>query len=314
MNRKKRRKEYLSQAGPFVVPASTRLYRENSERRLNIGGEDTVSAVDVNVPDIELSGHVTGEATSSASSGRRRETEDISLGSGEEGSVDVSLPVEEESSVDVSLDLGEAGNVEFTSLDLIQDDSEHEIQPREVSSTVSSEETSEGSVVAEDIDEEISDYSLLNQTEALSELFREFGNETLPNSTTLKSEALVMVMAYIVSHNLSWTAADDLLKLINALLGFSDAIPRSKYLLRKLWSSRTKKLAKHFYYCSACAAPIDVNSDSVMVQCPVCGANASPEQLRKDGSFFSILDIQRQMTFLLDTKGSKVYDEIKKHS
>ncbi|KAH7959015.1 hypothetical protein HPB49_007324 [Dermacentor silvarum] len=47
----------------------------------------------------------------------------------------------------------------------------------------------------------------------------EYGEETLPNSTTTKGAAILLIMAFVVAHGLPWTALEDLLRLINALFG-----------------------------------------------------------------------------------------------
>lgn len=74
-----------------------------------------------------------------------------------------------------------------------------------------------------------------HDTELLAQCVRHFGNKTLPSSSTTLAEAVVLIMAFVVAHGLTWSAVDDLLKLVDALFGHRPSgLPRSKYLFRKL--------------------------------------------------------------------------------
>ncbi|KAH7955461.1 hypothetical protein HPB52_000911 [Rhipicephalus sanguineus] len=68
-----------------------------------------------------------------------------------------------------------------------------------------------------DGDAEIGDESeevrptFLNESELLAEDFAHLETRTLPGSTTSKAAAVVMIMAFVITHGLSWVALDDLL-------------------------------------------------------------------------------------------------------
>ncbi|KAH9372112.1 hypothetical protein HPB48_017361 [Haemaphysalis longicornis] len=82
--------------------------------------------------------------------------------------------------------------------------------------------------------------------ETLKAALDEYGDETLSGSTTTKAAAIVMILAFVVAHGLPWDTVDGLLRLINALFGFRrNVLPRSKYLLRKMWSSQIDRYVKH---------------------------------------------------------------------
>ncbi|KAK8779774.1 hypothetical protein V5799_018885, partial [Amblyomma americanum] len=98
----------------------------------------------------------------------------------------------------------------------------------------------------------------LNVHQALSEALQEYGTATLPGSTTTKAAAIVMIVAFVVAHGLPWDTVDGLLRLIDALFGFNgNVLPKSKYLLRKLWSPQLNRHVKHHYYCADCGSVLD---------------------------------------------------------
>ncbi|KAH6921979.1 hypothetical protein HPB50_007191 [Hyalomma asiaticum] len=85
--------------------------------------------------------------------------------------------------------------------------------------------------------------------------FAELEGDTLPGSSTTKEATVMMIMAFVITHGLTWAALDDLLKLIDGLFGFKESVlPKSKYLFRKLWCTRMQTVVKHFFYCDACGS------------------------------------------------------------
>ncbi|KAH7932920.1 hypothetical protein HPB49_004899 [Dermacentor silvarum] len=74
----------------------------------------------------------------------------------------------------------------------------------------------------------------LDETSVFAACLHAYGEETLPNSTTTKGAAILLIMAFVVAHGLPWTTAlEDLLRLINALFGQRQGVlPTSAYLFR----------------------------------------------------------------------------------
>lgn len=84
-----------------------------------------------------------------------------------------------------------------------------------------------------------------HDTELLAQCVRHFGNKTLPSSSTTLAEAVVLIMAFVVAHGLTWSAVHDLLKLVDALFGHRPSgLPRSKYLFRKLWAPKCEQIER----------------------------------------------------------------------
>ncbi|KAL1439217.1 hypothetical protein MTO96_001312 [Rhipicephalus appendiculatus] len=98
-----------------------------------------------------------------------------------------------------------------------------------------------------------------DDTELLARCIRDFGQKTLPCSSTTLAEAILLIMSFVVAHGLTWSAVDDLLKLVNALLGHQQSgLPRSKYLFRKLWAPKIDKIVQQHYYCEVCMSLLEI--------------------------------------------------------
>lgn len=144
------------------------------------------------------------------------------------------------------------------------------------------------------------------ESDLIKRCIEEFGNETLPNSTMTKVSAVAMLMSFVSTHNLSWSALDDLVKLVNGCLGTTNAIPGSKYLFRKLWAPRTAQLSKRYYYCATvdCAGLLERERDNAFI-CTKCRAICTSDQTLRSDNFFTLLDMKEQVNHAIrsNTKG-----------
>lgn len=68
---------------------------------------------------------------------------------------------------------------------------------------------------------------------------------TLPNSVLTVAEALLSILTFCVTAGLNWNQLEDLIKLVNLLLGDS-IIPCSRHLLRKMWD--TSSTVRHHFF------------------------------------------------------------------
>lgn len=142
---------------------------------------------------------------------------------------------------------------------------------------------------------------LVDEAELIASSFAQFGNSTLPNSTTSKTAAVCMITAFVVSHGLTWTALGDVLALINALFGFrQDVLPHSKYLFRKLWTPKAKKLSKCFVYCDICGSTLESGLKDTSLHCITCDQDKQRSKLKKRGCFFTILDFHEQVKYVVE--------------
>ncbi|KAH9384553.1 hypothetical protein HPB48_026561 [Haemaphysalis longicornis] len=139
--------------------------------------------------------------------------------------------------------------------------------------------------------------------------FAKFDGQTLPNSQVTKTGAIAAVMAFAISHGLSWAALGDLTKLINFLFG-ANALPPSMYLFRKLWSDETQDVVQYHYVCEQCSAEMNVDLDEA--HCSVCNHSETVKMLRDRGSFFVMLNLEKQVRFLIEKTKAELHKNLEK--
>ncbi|KAG0413707.1 hypothetical protein HPB47_009132, partial [Ixodes persulcatus] len=87
---------------------------------------------------------------------------------------------------------------------------------------------------------------LLDDDGLLQRCLAEFGSATLPHSTTTKAAAVAMLLSIASAHRVTWTLLEHILEFVDMLYGTTThVLPRSKYMFRKLWCSRTSAQLKH---------------------------------------------------------------------
>lgn len=144
-------------------------------------------------------------------------------------------------------------------------------------------------------------------------LFGEHGSSKLPNSTTTVAEAVIMITAFIVAHGLSWTALDHLLIIVNALFGTSkNVLPRSKYLFRNMWTQKTETMMKNFYYCKICTGELIEQVGTIGLRCKSCKVSYSIAQVKKSNSFFSILSMNKQVKHIVSKTSEVLHANLQK--
>ncbi|XP_064473705.1 uncharacterized protein LOC135388223 [Ornithodoros turicata] len=253
----KRRKLYLHNSQPFVVPATTKYRRSQQQRNTedvnNGAGPSTISVISVQEAPPESSqcsagGQTSLEDDADADNIRNQPEDDRNQPAGEDGN---------------------AEQFSGTSYD---------------------------------------------EAQLLSDSFAEFGASTLPNSTTTKVEAIAMIMAFVVSHNLPWTGLADLLELINSLFGSTvDVLPRSKYLFRKMWTSKVEELSTHHYYCEGCVSTLAVEGDHPdKLKCTSCSKVYRLSDVRSKNCFFTILSFRHQVKNIIEQTKDVLFKNLQK--
>ncbi|KAM7301078.1 hypothetical protein ISCGN_016640 [Ixodes scapularis] len=150
---------------------------------------------------------------------------------------------------------------------------------------------------ASDFDEEPPDFQPGPVFEdILSSCFEQFGAEKLPNTETTKAGAIAMVMSFIAGNGLTWTALGQCVCMINTIFG-KDVLPQTKYVFRKLWAGKTKDLVNYHYLCPSCEGMMKM--EGAAGHCEVCQQKATQKKLRAQGSFFMMLDMEKQVKFLI---------------
>ncbi|KAK8756786.1 hypothetical protein V5799_000512 [Amblyomma americanum] len=148
-----------------------------------------------------------------------------------------------------------------------------------------------------------------DEDDGLPSSFAQFSNEKLPNTEVTKMGAIAAVMAYAVSHGLTWAALGDLIKLINFLIG-QNALPQSTYTFRKLWCKEKQDIVQYHYFCETCGALLNVIEKSA--QCPNCRYTSALQKLKDCGSFFIILNLHKQLSFAIESTKVQLHENLEK--
>ncbi|KAH9374695.1 hypothetical protein HPB48_011321 [Haemaphysalis longicornis] len=170
---------------------------------------------------------------------------------------------------------------------------------------------SEHSCESSDEDETIGDFEgdFADEYDLLGAGFAKFDGQTLPNSQVTKTGAIAAVMAFAISHGLSWAALGDLTKLINFLFG-ANALPPSMYLFRKLWSDETQDVVQYHYVCEQCTAEMNVDLDEA--HCSVYNHSETVKMQRDRGSVFVMLNLEKQVRFLIEKTKAELHKNLEK--
>ncbi|XP_064462215.1 uncharacterized protein LOC135372635 [Ornithodoros turicata] len=131
---------------------------------------------------------------------------------------------------------------------------------------------------------------------------------TLPGTQTTVAAAIIMIMAFVVGHGLSWVALQDLLTIINTLFG-TTVVPPTLYLFRKLWCKKNASLVTYHYYCESCEALL--NSQ---FRCDTCRKTYNQKQLRASGCFFVIAKIAKQIKHHIELSKTELVTNLLKLS
>lgn len=141
--------------------------------------------------------------------------------------------------------------------------------------------------------------------------FTKLSEEYLPNQKTTRAQAMLLILAYVVTSGLTWAQLQGLLILINALFG-EKVVPCTTYDMRRLWKNR-KALRIHLY-CQPCHQYLGRYNDAKDEDTINC-ASCSSEKLQHliiTASFFLIFNIKQQLLVLLKQVGSTLLSNLQK--
>ncbi|KAL3246915.1 hypothetical protein MRX96_057357 [Rhipicephalus microplus] len=136
-----------------------------------------------------------------------------------------------------------------------------------------------------------------SEKQGASNDFIKLSEETLPHQKTTKAQALLLVMAYIVTAGLTWAQVRGLLIVLNTLFGEA-VVPSTIYLLRKLWKDKKEALRIHLY-CQRCHDYFRISQEvpaQRQVTCGGCNVQLTTKELVAAGSFFVMFDLKQQLT------------------
>ncbi|KAH9375592.1 hypothetical protein HPB48_004238 [Haemaphysalis longicornis] len=120
-----------------------------------------------------------------------------------------------------------------------------------------------------DSDESEPDEGEAEEWDSFQQFFDKLSEETLPQTTTTKAEAFLLLLSYVVTAGLTWAQVRGLLILINTLLGMN-VVPGTAYFFRKLWKYKKEALKLHFF-CQSCHGYIGQIARATVTQSITCG-------------------------------------------
>lgn len=122
-----------------------------------------------------------------------------------------------------------------------------------------------------------------------------------PNTSCSVIDALCMIYAFAIRHNLTWEAIEDLVRLTNRIIG-SQEIQPSKYIFKKKMSQFTNyNLIKHFF-CHKCDLYLGTIENINRLEdkvCPNCHAEIQSDTKYKKNHFIA-MPIKNQLRDVLE--------------
>lgn len=111
-----------------------------------------------------------------------------------------------------------------------------------------------------------------------------------------RNEVIFMIMSYYLRYNLTWTALESLLTLINSIFG-KKVIPDSKYLFKQLFRTQTPQ---YHFFCSECNFYFDfqLSTKSISYTCEICGY-VNNFSTKNNKNFFVTLPVESQVKNIL---------------
>ncbi|XP_064468151.1 uncharacterized protein LOC135378916 [Ornithodoros turicata] len=178
----------------------------------------------------------------------------------------------------------------------VQSDSES-IQSSEFYSAAEISSSDDSDAISHESDANVS------QSSTTSDFLLEFATPLQSGSSMSVGDALVLIMDFSTKHGLSWTATEDLLKLVNNLLGVS-GLPQSKHLFRKFCGATPDNMTFNFY-CPDCGNFLQKTTGhqerrhKIKPKCSICGKQHSGHELMDKGSYFVALPVEKQLAAVL---------------
>lgn len=129
------------------------------------------------------------------------------------------------------------------------------------------------------------------------------------------ADALSLIYAYSVRHNLNWIAVEDLIRLVNSVVG-KDALPPSKYMFKKLFKAKESFESNVHFWCQVCEKYLGVKENSADPICSNCNSGIITDTKYNKNHFVS-MQIENQLRNILEqnsdnlvVKNSECSDDI----
>lgn len=133
-----------------------------------------------------------------------------------------------------------------------------------------------------------------NEHEFSVDYFRKIHN----NLECTKADVLSMIYAYSVRHSLNWTAIEDLILLVNSIVG-KDALPPSKYMFMKMFKPKERFQSNVHLWCQVCEKYFGVKENSVNPVCRNCNSGIITDTKYNKNHFVS-MQVKSQLRHILE--------------
>lgn len=122
-----------------------------------------------------------------------------------------------------------------------------------------------------------------------------------PATSCSVSDAMLMIHAYSVRHDLSWTAIEDLIRLLNRVIG-ENKIPSSKFLFKRKFSKSIKSDPIKHFVCQECKlylGTLEEITEADNKYCPNCQCKVQTDTKYAKNHFVTI-PVREQLKNILE--------------
>lgn len=162
------------------------------------------------------------------------------------------------------------------------DASEHDTNNDEVDNSIDNAENSEDSFLNEN------NYDFVDPTETEYVDIDSADLRVLhPYTDCTAHDAYLMVYTYAIRHDLTWTATEDILRLMNRVIGRKE-LKTSKYIIKKKFRQNSDCKPVNHFFCHQCGLYFGVSEQiktSNLELCPSCNTNIEMDTKYKKKSF-----------------------------
>lgn len=129
------------------------------------------------------------------------------------------------------------------------------------------------------------------------------------NTNCTIHDAYIMIYAYSIRHDLSRTAIEDLIRLINSIIG-SEKLASSKYFFKKKFGKANSIPEKHFtcYKCDLYLGTLNEIKDTQKKCCPNCSIEIQTDTKFKKNHFVTIPVRNQLKTVLEQNSDTLIFD------
>lgn len=114
-----------------------------------------------------------------------------------------------------------------------------------------------------------------------------------------------MIYAYSVRHNSNWAAVEDLIHLVNSIIG-ENSLPSSKYMFKKMFQPKENFSSNFHFWCHLCEKYLGVKEDFIDDPvCPNCNSQIVTDTKYKKNHFIA-MKVKNQLKNVLEQNSEQL--------